>query len=60
MRRTSVVTKAAVNCYWSEDSDYAPDSDSDWSDGDESIVEFEGEELEQNLTALRAEVEALT
>lgn len=53
------VYEGGVNCYWSEDSDYAPDSDSDWSDGDESVVEFEGEELEQNLTALRAEVEAL-
>ncbi|KAG1876297.1 hypothetical protein F4604DRAFT_1760712 [Suillus subluteus] len=51
--------EGGVNCYWSEDSDYAPDSDSEWSDGDESVVEFEGEELEQNLTALRAEVEAL-
>jgi hypothetical protein len=51
--------KGDINCCWSEDSDYAPDSDSDWSDGDESVVEFEGEELEQNLTALRAEVEAL-
>jgi hypothetical protein len=48
--------KCSVNCYWSEDSDYAPDSDLDWSDGDESVVEFKGEELEQNLTALRAEV----
>ena len=51
--------EGGVNCYWSEDSDYAPDSDSDWSDGDESVVEFEGEELEQNLMALRVEVEAL-
>ncbi|KAG2115658.1 hypothetical protein BD769DRAFT_1778266 [Suillus cothurnatus] len=51
--------EGGINCYWSEDSDYAPDSDLDWSDGDEGVVEFEGEELEQNLMALRAEVEAL-
>ncbi|KAG0700116.1 hypothetical protein DFH29DRAFT_1070300 [Suillus ampliporus] len=31
--------EGGINCYWSEDSDYAPDSDSDWSDGDESLVE---------------------
>ncbi|KAG1823010.1 hypothetical protein EV424DRAFT_1511110 [Suillus variegatus] len=30
--------EGGVNCYWSEDSDYAPDSDSDWSDGDESVL----------------------
>ncbi|KAG1824266.1 hypothetical protein EV424DRAFT_1538125 [Suillus variegatus] len=30
--------EGGVNCYWSKDSDYAPDSDSDWSDGDESVL----------------------
>ncbi|KAG2337026.1 hypothetical protein BDR05DRAFT_952949 [Suillus weaverae] len=51
--------EGGINCCWSKDSDYALDCDSDWSDGDESVVELEGEELEQNLTALRAEVKAL-
>ena len=37
--------EGGINCYW--------------SDGDESVVEFEGEDLEQNLMALRAEVKAL-
>ncbi|KAH7889739.1 hypothetical protein F5I97DRAFT_1846921 [Phlebopus sp. FC_14] len=49
-----------VNCNWS-DSEYEPDSDSDWSDSDsdESVVELEGEELERNLTELQQELEAL-
>lgn len=51
--------EGGVNCYWSDDSDYESDSDSDWSDGEESVVEFEGEELEANLKELRAEIEVL-
>jgi hypothetical protein len=42
------------------DSDgYEPGTDEDWSDSNDSLVEFEGDELENNLWELQEELDAL-
>ncbi|KAG2355595.1 hypothetical protein BDR07DRAFT_1381385 [Suillus spraguei] len=48
-----------TNYYSDSDSDYKPDtSESEWSDG-ESLCELGGNDLEENLAALRVEAESL-
>jgi hypothetical protein len=51
--------EGGVDCE-SSDGEYDPaaNSDEDWSD-DESLAEFEGDELEANLRALREEADSL-
>jgi hypothetical protein len=36
----------------SDSDEYEPGTDKDWSDSDDSLVEFEGDELENNLREL--------
>jgi hypothetical protein len=43
----------------SDSDEYEPGTDEDWSDSDDSLVEFEGDELENNLRELREELDAL-
>ena len=53
------MTAVAMLVVLTTDSEYEPDSDCSEDDDSESVVELEGDELEQNLSGVRKELEEL-
>ena len=53
------MTAVAMLVVLTTDSEYEPDSDCSEDDDSESVVELEGDELEQNLSGLRKELKEL-